>query len=323
MHKPQIIRVTVRVAGRIAQALFTVWCAATVSFFALGLVPGDPVDARFGPLASLSDAQRAALRQQFGLDAPLWMQYFDSLGKMALGDFGYSFQQHLPVLQVIGRQLQPTLQLTVVALAFTVAFVLLGQFISRARTAWAGAHLRARAVEFFQLVAVSVPNYWVGFTLLIVFSYTLGWVPAGSNHGPSAAVLPALAIAIPLAGLIGRVLDTELDAVEHTAFALSSRARGMGRWRFSTDHGLRHAAPPLAGLLTTLIGGILGGAVLIENVFARPGIGQVVLNAVLHRDMPVVIGCVVLSAMVFSALGALADALVWWADPRPETRAAR
>lgn len=306
-----------KLLGRLAQAVLTVWVAATLSFIGLKLIPGDPVDARFGPLAKISEEQKQQIREELGLELPVWQQYLNTMADFLRGDFGYSYQQSAPVTQVIGEQLPATLQLGTAAVLWMVLFVTLGQLIKRAKAPFAGGRVRGWIIEAAQLIAVSVPVYWFGFTLLIVFAYTLGWFPATPNHGLASLVLPGLALGIPLAGLLGRVVDGELDAAEHTAFALSSRARGMGRGQFAIRHGLRHTLPPAAALSTTLIGGVFGGAVLIEHTFARQGIGKVALAAIVHRDLPIVIALVVFSAVVFAVLGLVTDLVVRWADPRP------
>lgn len=306
--------------SRLAQAAFTVWLAATLTFFVLKLVPGDPVEARLGPLAGISSEQKAAIRTELGLDLPIWQQYLSMLASTLQFDFGVSYQQKLPVTAVLSQQILPTVQLGMLSLVFMTMLVVIGGIIRRGGAKWNGGGIRQAVIETAQLVSVSVPTYWIGYTLLIVFSFWLGWLPSGPNQGLMSLILPSLALAIPLAGLVSRVLDSELDSAEQALFAVSSRARGMGRGKFAWRHGIRHAVPPIACLLTTLIGGILGGAVLIENVFARPGLGRVALAAITSRDMPVIIGLVILSALVFSVLGLLADLLVWWADPRKESR---
>lgn len=319
---PRLWRFTLDGLARLGQAVFTVWLAATLSFFALKLIPGDPVEARLGPLAGVSEEQKERIRISLGLDQPIGEQYLSSLGQMLRGDFGHSYQQNLEVTEVLGRQLGPTMQLAGLAILFMMLLITMGQVIRRTGTDWRQNGVRTAIVDTFQLISVSVPTYWIGYALLIIFSFSLGWFPSSSNRGIASLILPAMSLAIPLAGLMSRVLDIELDAVERSAFALSSRSRGMGRGQFAFQHGLRHTLMPLAGLLSTLVGGILGGAVLIENVFARPGLGRVALHAITSRDMPVIIGIVVLSATVFALLGLLADLIVWWADPRPGTRAA-
>lgn len=305
---------------RVATALFTVWVAATVGFVMMRAVPGDPVEVMLGPLSATSAAQREAIRTDLGLDQPVFRQYLDTLGALLRGDLGESYQQQLAVTEVIGRQLAPTLQLTALALVFALALVALGQVLTRSgkRTGT----LRAGAVAAGETLAVTLPSFWVGFLLLTVFSFGLGWFPPGGSRGFSALVLPALAIAIPVAGLLGGLLTSELDGAERSGYALTARAGGASRREIVARHGLRHAVPSMAAITGTVLGGVLGGAVLVERVFSRPGLGQVTLTAILNRDLPVVFGLVVLSASLFAIIGILVDAVVYWADPRPASRMA-
>ena len=312
-----------RTAERALQVVLTLWLTATVTFLAVTAIPGDPVDIRLGPLARVSEQRREDIRQSLGLDEPVWLQYVQYLWGLVRGDFGVSYQLNQPVIDVLSQQLGHTLQLTATATVFLLLFVTAGQMVKRGGASWHRPGIREWLVDAAHVVSVSVPTYWIGYTLLIVFAFTLGWLPSSAGQGIPSLVLPGIALATPLAGLLGRVLDAELDAAERTPFAASSRARGMGRGRFALCHGLRHAVPAVAAMLTTLVGGMLGGAVLVESVFARSGLGRVVLTAVVNRDLPVVMGLVIVSAAVFAVLGLLAESVVWWADPRPASRSAQ
>lgn len=306
--------------SRLAASVVTVWAAATVGFLAMRAVPGDPVDVMLGPLSSTSAEQRAVIRADLGLDRPLAQQYLDTMVGLLRGDLGTSYQQHLEVTAVIGRQLAPTLQLAALALAVAVLLVSVGQIFARtgARTGRA----RGGLVAASEVLAVTLPSFWIGFLLLTVFSFGLGWFPPGGSAGFSALVLPAVAIAIPVAGFLGQLLSGELDRAERSGYALTARAGGASRLEIVARHGLRHAVPATVALTGTIVGSVLGGAVLVERVFSRPGLGQVTLTAILNRDLPVVFGLVVLSACLFAGIGILVDVIVTWADPRPASRLA-
>ncbi|MBT1035677.1 ABC transporter permease [Canibacter sp. lx-45] len=301
----------------LGQIIFTVFIAVTASFFALALVPGDPVSVRLGSLARISEAQKEALCEQLGLTDPLPQQYLRHLGSFLTGDLGYSYHQKLPVAEIIGRQLMPTVQLAVVAMLFALVLVLLGQVISRAGTQWGVvSYWRERVLMTLHTLGVSAPSYWVGYLLLMLFAFKLGWFPTGGAKNFSAVILPATALALPIAGLLGQVVDAELQASERTAFALSSRARGMSRAGYAVRHGVKHAVPAVSTLVTNIVGSLFGGAVLTETVFARPGIGRVALDAVVQRDMPTVLGLVALAAVLFATLGQLLKLLLLATDPR-------
>lgn len=299
------------------QILLTVWFAVTVSFFALALVPGDPVSIRLGPLAKISAADKAALREQLGLGDPLPQQYLRHLGDLLTGDLGYSYHQKLPVAEIIGRQAAATFELTIAALAGALLLVLLGQLIKRAGTRWGSYNnLRQNTLTAAHTIAVSTPSFWVGYLLLMVFAFHFKIFPVGGAASFGALVLPAVTLAIPVSGLLGQVIDTELDALENKPFALSSRARGMSRWRFMLAHGALHTVPAAGTLAGNIVGGLFGGAVLTETVFVRPGLGKVALDAVLQRDMPTVLGLVAVSALIFATLGQLIELFIKAADPQ-------
>ncbi len=319
------------------QILLTVWFAVTVSFFALALVPGDPVSIRLGPLAKISAADKAALREQLGLGDPLPQQYLRHLGDLLTvglgdplpqqylrhlgdlltGDLGYSYHQKLPVAEIIGRQAAATFELTIAALAGALLLVLLGQVIKRAGTRWGSYNnLRQNTLTAAHTIAVSTPSFWVGYLLLMVFAFHFKIFPVGGAASFGALVLPAVTLAIPVSGLLGQVIDTELDALENKPFALSSRARGMSRWRFMLAHGALHTVPAAGTLAGNIVGGLFGGAVLTETVFVRPGLGKVALDAVLQRDMPTVLGLVAVSALIFATLGQLIELFIKAADPQ-------
>lgn len=307
-------------SGRFAVAVVTVWAAATVGFLAMRAIPGDPVDVMLGPLSSTSAEQRTAIRADLGLDRPLLQQYLATMGDLLRGDLGRSYQQQLDVSEIIARQLTPTLQLTALSLLFALLLVVLGQALLRTGTRTGRA--RGAVVATFEVLAVTLPSFWIGFLLLTVFSFGLGWFPPGGSLGFASLVLPSIAIAIPVAGFLGQLVSGELDRAERSGYALTARAGGASRLEIVSRHGLRHAVPATAAITGTIVGGVLGGAVLVERVFSRPGLGQVTLTAILNRDLPVVFGLIVLSACLFAVVGILVDAVVTWADPRPGSRRA-
>lgn len=306
--------------GRLAVAVVTVWAAATIGFLAMRAIPGDPVAVMLGPLSSTSNEQRAAIREDLGLDHSLVQQYLHTMGDLLRGDLGRSYQQQLDVSEIIARQLGPTVQLAALSLLFAVALVVLGQALLRTGSRTGKA--RRAMIGASEVLAVTLPSFWIGFLLLTVFSFGLGWFPPGGSIGFASLVLPSIAIAIPVSGFLGQLVSGELDGAERSGYALTARAGGASRLEIVTRHGLRHAVPATAAITGTIVGGVLGGAVLVERVFSRPGLGQVTLTAILNRDLPVVFGLIVLSACLFAVVGILVDAVVTWADPRPASRRA-
>ncbi|MFF6888791.1 ABC transporter permease [Streptomyces sp. NPDC012421] len=298
-------------AVRLGAAALVVWGAATLAFVVLQLVPGDPVDAVVGTQALLDATQREELRQRYGLGDPLVVQYATHLGRLLTGDLGDSYQLQQPVTRVLADQLGPTLELafwaTVVALVLAVGVTLL----TTGRQRWP-----RRVSALAELLIVSTPSFWLGIMLLTVFSFRLGWFPVSDSGGGRSLVLPVLTLALPIAALLAQVMrEGLLDALEQP-FALSARARGLRESSVRSRHALRHAALPALTLAGWFTGSLLGGAVVVENVFARAGIGRVALQAVGGRDLPVVQGVVALSALAFVVIGALVEVLYVVVDPR-------
>lgn len=298
-----------RVLAGLGGILLAVWGAATIGFLALKAIPGDPVDVMLGVQAQVSESVRAQIREQWGLNQPLWMQYFGYLARLARGDLGESYQLRQPVAEVIGSQLGPTLALAGLALLFALAFVVAAAMLVRTR--W-----QRSIASTVELIAVSSPTFWIGLVLLSIFAFRLGWFPVASTRGFVALVLPAITLAIPVAGILGQVLRQGLDAASARPFALTARARGLGHASVVARHTLRHAAADSITLTGYLLGTLLGGVVLVETVFGRAGIGRVTLRAIIDRDLPVVLGVLVLSAATFAIINMLVDLAYPLIDPR-------
>ncbi len=292
-----------------ASVVLVLWGAATLAFVAFRIIPGDPVEVMLGPQAQVSDAVKDAIRADLGLDRPVFEQYDAFVGRLLRGDLGESYQLRLPVVEVIGRQLGPTLQLSTLALVIAVVLALASALLVRGRT--------GRAVASgIELVVLSSPVFWTGLVLLSVFSFQLGWFPVSGARDAAAIVLPAVTLALPVAALLSQVLRDGVEAAEREPFLLSVRARGATPLRESVHHTLRHASVGGLTLAAYLVGSLLGGAVLVETVFARPGIGRVTLTAITDRDLPVITGVILLSALAFVVVNTVVDIVVPLIDPR-------
>ncbi|CCH32010.1 ABC transporter permease [Actinosynnema sp. NPDC047251] len=302
-------------ANRVLAALAVLLGAASLAFAALQLIPGDPVAIILGPATQASAQVQQAIRAEYGLDQPVVVQYLHYVGRLATGDLGRSYQLQRPVVDLIADQAGPTAALALAALVLAAA-VSVGSAI--------GAAGRGRVAKGlasgWELLAVSSPPYWVGILLLSAFSFSLRWFPVSGAQDLSALVLPALTLALPVAGVLSQVLREGLEAALAEPFSVTARARGLSRTAVRARHALRHAAIPLVTLAGWLTGSLLGGAVLVEAVFGRPGIGALTLQAVTNKDMPLVIGLVLLSALVFVVISTLVDLLYLAVDPRLRTR---
>lgn len=304
-----------RLLGVVATIVLVLWGAATLAFVVFRVIPGDPVEVMLGPQAQISDQAKDAIRAELGLNLPLWQQYGDVLARLARGDLGESYQLRMPVAEVIGRQLGATLQLSAAALALAVVVALTVALLTRGRAARA-------VVSGVELVVLSSPVFWIGLVLLAVFAFGLGWFPVSGSDNPATLVLPAVTLALPLAALLGQVLRDGIAQAERQPFAETVRARGAGPAWLTLRHSLRHSAAGALTLAAYLTGSLLGGAVLVETVFARPGLGRVALAAITDRDLPVVTGVILFSALVFVIVSSIVELVHPLLDPRLR-RAAR
>lgn len=305
-----------RLAGLAASVLVVLWGAATLAFVTFRLIPGDPVSVMLGPQAQVSEAVKDGIRAELGLDRPPLVQYLAYLGDLLRGDLGTSYQLRLPVTEVIGRQLGATLQLTALALLIAVVIALAVALLARGRVS-------SGIAATLELVVLSSPVFWIGLVLLSVFAFGLGWFPVSGSRNPATLVLPAVTLALPVAALLGQVLRDGIEAAERQPFALTVRARGAGPVRLTLRHTLRNGASGAVTLAAYFVGSLLGGAVLVETVFARPGIGRVTLSAITDRDLPVITGIIMLSALVFVVVNTIVELVDPVIDPRLRRPGAR
>ena len=302
------------IAKRVLQALPTLLGVATVVFFLLHLVPGDPVDALLGETAMPAD--RAALRAALHLDEPLPSQYGRYLAGLFSGDWGTSLVDKRPVLELIAARVPATAELAAVSLLLAIALALpLGYWAAR----HAGRGQDAAAMGF-SLLGVSIPNFWLGPMLMLVFAVWLGWLPVSGREQSGAIVLPAITLGTALAAVLSRMARSSwleamsMDAVR-TARAFGVRERLIW-WR----HAARLAAVPVVTMFALQMGAVLGGAVITETVFDWPGLGLLTIEAIQRRDYPLVQGCVLVIAGFYVLANLLADLLGLWLDPRQRQR---
>ena len=306
----------VRIAGLAGTVVIVLWGAATLVFLAFRVIPGDPVSVMLGPQAQVSDAVKDGIRAELGLDRPPLEQYLSFISQLARGDLGESYQLRMPVTEVIGRQLGSTLQLSALALVIAVVLALAAALLVRGQV--------ARAVAAgIELVILSSPVFWIGLLLLSVFAFGLGWFPVSGARNPATIVLPAVTLALPVAALLSQVLRDGLVQAERMPFADTVRARGAGGSWFTLRHGLRHGAANAMTLAAYLTGSVLGGAVLVETVFARSGLGRVTLAAISNRDLPVITGVILFSAIAFVVVNLVVELLHPLLDPRLRTARGR
>lgn len=303
-----------QVLGRVGSGIIVLWAAVTLSFVSLHIAPGDIVDLLIGEQLR-TPAVEAAIRTEWGLNEPLYSQYLSYLWRILHGDFGRSYILQTDVSALVLSQLLPTLKLTAAALVVAVVFAVVSA------VATAGRRWPRRIVGGMELVLISTPSFWLGIVLLFVFSFTLKLFPVAGDRTFSALVLPALALGLSLGAVIGQVLREGLERALEEPFALTVRSWGAGSLTLRLRHGLRHAALPAVTLTGWLVGGLLSGAVITEQVFGRPGLGKVTVDAVLGKDLPVVLAVAILSAFIYVVLSTLVDVLYLFLDPRLRSRA--
>lgn len=303
-------------AVRIATGILVLWAAVSLAFAAVQFAPGDVVDVLIGEQVSTPELQ-AVIRQEWGLDRPLYEQYLLYLWRILHGDFGRSYILNTDVGELVVSQLGPTLKLTGAALAVSLAFAV-GLAVLTAGRRWP-----SRLASGLELVLASTPSFWLGIVLLFVFSFTLKLFPVAGDRGWQSLVLPAISLGLAQGAVIAQVLRQGLERALEEPFALTVRAWGVSHLALRLRHALRHAALPAVTLAGWLFGGLLGGAVITEQVFGRPGLGKITVDAVLAQDMPVVLAVAIFSAFIYVVLSTLVDLLYLLIDPRLRERRAR
>jgi peptide/nickel transport system permease protein len=285
-----------------------------VSFFVfmmIHLVPGDPILVMLAESPTVED--RANLEQQLGLNEPLYTQYREYMERAIQGDLGRSIRLQVPVATLIKDRFPATLVLTVSALMLAMIFGILLGTISAVYHRTSGDY----AVMLGALVGVSLPSFFLGIMLLLFFGLKLGWLPiAGNTEGLKSLVLPAITLAVVPLAVIARLTRSSLLNVLGEDYIRVARAKGLGRSKVVLRHGLRNSLIPVVTVVGVQFGTLLAGAVIVESVFAWPGIGRLLVNAVNDRDFPLVQGIVLVVSIGFVLVNLIVDVLYPSIDPR-------
>ena len=297
------------VAIRIAW-LLSVIVAVTAVVFLIVHLSGDPTDGFVDPGAS--PEVRAQIRTQLGLDDPLAVQYVRFLGNAATGDFGESWRADQPALELVLDRLGTTLLLAASALLLAASVGLVaGATIARSTSPLVTAPLRL-------LVAIgqALPSFWVGTTLVLIFAVNLGWLPSSGGDGLGALILPAVTLALQPSAVVARLVETQLSEALRADFVRTARGKGLPERAVLLSHALRASLGPILAFLGVQVGFLVGGAVIVEGVFAYPGIGLLALNAVQDRDLPIIQAFVVVVATVICLTTVVVDLIARRLDPR-------
>jgi ABC-type dipeptide/oligopeptide/nickel transport system permease component len=303
------------VGRRLLGALFVLWLAATIAFAAMDMAPGDPAQALLAASGATED-EIAERRGELGLDDPALQRYMRYLGNLLIGDLGQSWLHGRPVSQMILEQLPPTVVLSLAAMAVGTALGLaVGVLGAIRRGTWLDSLTTAVAV-----IGLSTPTYWSGLLAILLFSLHLEWLPATGQGSLRHLVLPTVVLGIALSGSIARLVRARMVEVVSEPFVTVARGLGIPTLRLLWFHVLRPALAPAIAVVALQFGFLMGGAVVTETVFARRGLGRLALEAIMWRDLPVVQGIVVLSAVIYVGANLSADILHAWLDPRLRER---
>lgn len=305
------------VALKVLGAIAVLWAAATFTFFVQAALPGDRatliLNQDSGQIIKRSEAELAPVNEKFGFDDPIYAQYVNYVAGLAQGDLGTSYRLKAPVREIIAEQIWPTVFLTIAALiaAWIMALALTLLTAKRGR-------IPSALGSGYETFTAALPHYWLGVILLVVFAIELQLFPVEGGSSLIGLVLPALTLGIPLAGFLGQVTRDEFEKVLDQPFVTSARARGMGDFGVRWRHALRHAVLPAITLSGWAIGALFSGAVIAEIIFARQGIGNILVTAANMRDIPLVSGIVMLVALIYVVANLLVDLAYRVVDPRIE-----
>ncbi|WP_193227677.1 ABC transporter permease [Aureimonas psammosilenae] len=306
------------IAHRLLGMLVVMLMVVTIVFVIVRVTPGDPAAVMLGPDATQADI--AALRSQLGLDRPLLVQYVQYLADVVRGDFGQSIFLGQPVLSALADRAEPTFFLTLFSLGLAVAIALpIGIY-----SAYRRGSLFDQAATTLAMLAASIPSFWLGLILIQFFAVRLGWFPTSGYGGPGASfaermshlVLPSVALGIVSSALIIRFTRASMLDVLNDDYVRTARSKGMGEARVVVRHALKNALIPILTVIGLTAALLVSGAVVTETVFSLPGVGNLVVNAVLRRDYPVIQGALLVIAGLYVLINFAIDMLYIIVDPR-------
>lgn len=283
---------------------------ATLVFSLIHLVPGDPVQAMLGESASPQDV--AQLRTKLGLDRPLYQQYIAFATGIVHGDLGTSLRTNQPVTTVIFERMPATMELALAAMLVATAISLPLGIIAAVRKGTLVDH----AATTIALLGISMPTFWLGPLLAIVFSIWLGWFPVSGRGTMANMVLPAITLGAPLAAILARMTRASVLEELRELYVTAARARGVSEARAVLAHAFRNSLIPIVTVIGLQFGSVLTGAVITETIFAWPGVGRLLVQSISARDYPAVQGCILLIAITYVSMNLIIDVLYGFLDPR-------
>jgi oligopeptide transport system permease protein len=297
------------ILSRFLQSLLALFLVITATFFMIRFVPGGP----FTQEKAVTPEILRNLEAHYGLNKPLWQQYFDYLGSLSRGDLGPSFKYpNRTVNEIIADKVPVSAELGAIALSLALVLgILLGTFAAVRRNTWID-----YVASSFGMAGISIPTFVVGPVLVLLFAIHLGWFNASGWYGPADRVLPALVLGLAYAAPISRLTRGGMLEVLHQDFIRTARAKGASEWRVVTRHALRGGLLPVVSYLGPAVAGILTGSFVIETIFQIPGIGREFVNSAFNRDYTLVLGTVILYAVLIMALNLVVDIVQAWLNPK-------
>jgi ABC-type dipeptide/oligopeptide/nickel transport system permease component len=302
------------IARRLALTVLVLFGVATLVFSLIHLVPGDPAQAMLGDGASPDDI--AQLRARLGLDRPLPEQYWVYLTGLVRGDLGTSLRTQQPVSAQILERLPATAELASAAMLVAVA---LAVPLGLVAAVWQGRWIDQGAMAL-ALVGISVPGFWLGPLLALIFSVELGWLPVSGRGSLAHLVLPGITLGAALAAILARMTRASVLEELREQYVVAARARGVTRARAVIVHALRNSLIPVVTILGLQLGAVLTGSIITETIFSWPGVGRLLIQSINFRDYPVVQGCILLIAVTYVTMNLLTDLVYGWLDPRIRVR---
>lgn len=297
---------------RLVSAILVIFGVSLLVFTMVRLVPGDPVDIMFANQPRPTPEQRAVLRRQLGLDLPIHRQYLHFLGRALRGDLGRSFRTKQPVTSEIVARLPNTIKLTMASLSIAVLFgICTGMLAATFKGSWIDA-----ATMVIAILGVSLPGFWLGLMLILLFAVQLGWFPVSGAATWRHLVLPAVTLGVLTSGILARMTRSSLLEELSRDYVRTARAKGLRESAVIARHALRNALIPVVTIVGLQLGQLLSGAFIIEAVFAYPGVGLLAVNALQARDFPLIQGIVLFVAVIYVVVNLAVDLLYCLIDPR-------
>lgn len=301
--------ITRYLGARVGQAVIALFGVTTAVFFALRL-SGNPALLLAPQNATQQEINQ--ISQQLGLNVPVWRQYLNYLGNLLHGNLGYSYVQHEPALTLLTQRLPYTINLTLAALAITIVFgVGAGMIMALTRGGWG-----ERILTPVVLAGQAMPAFWTGILLILVFSVTFHWLPSSGDNTGTSLILPAVTLASLSAATVARITRGAVLEQLTRDYVRTARSKGAGTWRLIWRHLLRNVSVPVLTVLALETANLLGGAVVTEEIFAWPGIGQLTIQSVDARDFPVVQAIVIFAATIYIVINLVTDIVYGFIDPR-------